>query len=208
MNNDESEFAIRRICLKKTIGEERETRILPLQYCDPKIVYKTTNIECLPDPSYAENATCFVKAVNWNKAVAQMDCDLILPLSNISVRVELLKKSYTNRYHPFLINVTVNMCDVIAKRNFIPYGTIFWKILKNYTNVNHSCPFTGHIFARNFFLDENLFPTFPLGFYLMIISVFENYVDRPPKLAGAIKYYFQVKEMEAKKRRKPLPRYN
>ncbi|EDV90453.1 GH22264 [Drosophila grimshawi] len=91
-----------------------------------------------------------------------MDCDLIFPLSNTSVskhnqcvpylcriiqvifqvRIELLKKSYTNRYNPFLINVTVNMCDVIAKRNFIPYGTIFWKILKKYTNVNHSCPFT------------------------------------------------------------------
>ncbi|EDV90323.1 GH23712 [Drosophila grimshawi] len=106
------------------------------------VVYKTTNIECLPDPSYVENATCFLKAVNWNKAVAQMDCDLIFPLSNTSVRIELLKKSYTNRYNPFLINVTVNMCDVIAKRNFIPYGTIFWKILKKYTNVNHSCPFT------------------------------------------------------------------
>jgi len=60
----------------------------------------------------------------------------------IYFRLEFFKKGYNNRYHPFLVNVVINMCDVISKRNFIPYGTIFWKILKEYSNVNHSCPLT------------------------------------------------------------------
>lgn len=56
--------------------------------------------------------------------------------------MELFKKGYNNQYHPFLINVLFNLCDIIAKRNFLPYGKIAWKVVKQFTNVNHSCPFT------------------------------------------------------------------
>lgn len=56
--------------------------------------------------------------------------------------MKLYKKDYNNQYHPFLINAMFNLCDIIAKRNFIPYGKIVWSVVKQYTNVNHSCPFT------------------------------------------------------------------
>ncbi|KRF78559.1 uncharacterized protein [Drosophila virilis] len=166
------------------------------------IVYRSTNIECFPDPAFAVNSTCRIRAVNWNKAVAQMDCDLITPLANTSVQLELFKKSDNNRYHPFLVNVTVNMCDVISKRNFMPYGTIFWKIIKEHTNVNHSCPIRpGHLIARNLYIDESFLPRFPLGFYKISIKLLETYMDHPKRSVGIIKYYFQVKQMvKAKKK--------
>ncbi|XP_030560358.1 uncharacterized protein LOC115762333 [Drosophila novamexicana] len=161
-----------------------------------QIVYKSTNIECFPDPAFVVNSSCRIKAVNWNKAVAQMDCDLITPLANTSVQIEVFKKSDNNRYHPFLVNVTVNMCDVISKRNFIPYGTIFWKILKKHTNVNHSCPIMpGHLIARNLYIDENILPRFPLAFYQIYLKVIENYADRSSRTAGVIKFYVQAREM-------------
>ncbi|XP_062127558.1 uncharacterized protein LOC133839924 [Drosophila sulfurigaster albostrigata] len=168
------------------------------------MVYKSMNIECLPDAKYVVNSTCVVKAENWNKAVLFMDCELILPLRNSTVQMELFKKGYNNRYHPFLINAAFNMCDIISKRNFIPYGTIFWKIIKQYTNVNHSCPFLGHLFARNLYIDANssFIPRFPLGFYMISFKVSENYPDRPSEHVGLIKYYVHAAEMvQIKKRR-------
>ncbi|KAH8411030.1 hypothetical protein KR222_007454, partial [Zaprionus bogoriensis] len=164
---------------------------------DPPIVYKSTNLECLPHPKFVENATCKVKALNWNKAVLHMDCDLIKPLRNPTVRVQLFKKNYSNQYHPFLINVVFNLCDIISKRNFIPYGKIVWNVLKQHSNVNHSCPFAGHLMARNLYIDANnsIIPIFPLGFYLLSMDVVENYGEDKSEPAGIIKYYIQVAEM-------------
>lgn len=62
--------------------------------------------------------------------------------NNQQIHMELFKKGYNNEYHPFLINVIFNLCDIISKRNFLPYGKMAWKIVRQFTNVNHSCPFT------------------------------------------------------------------
>ncbi|KAH8261383.1 hypothetical protein KR044_008119 [Drosophila immigrans] len=182
-------------------------KIYLIQGVNTQMVFKTTNIECIGNPKYVANSTCLVKARNWNKAVAYMDCDLVLPLRNTSVHMELFKKGYSNRYHPFLINVAFNMCDIIAKRNFIPYGTMFWKIIREFTNVNHSCPYIGHMYARNLFIDANntFMPKFPLGFYMVSFRIIENYPDRPSEHAGLIKYYVHAAEMvQIKKRKDPI----
>ncbi|XP_030560359.1 uncharacterized protein LOC115762334 [Drosophila novamexicana] len=109
---------------------------------DPKIVYKLKNIECTANPKRVENISCSIKAINWNKAVAQMDCDLILPLRNTSIEFAVLKKNNNNQYHPFLINVTFNACDMLSSRKYLPYAPIMRKVMKIYTNVNHTCPVT------------------------------------------------------------------
>lgn len=59
----------------------------------------------------------------------------------LQVQFEAFKKGYSNQYHPFLVNVTFNACEIIAKRNFLPYGTLMYKIIKEYSNANHSCSF-------------------------------------------------------------------
>ncbi|XP_030237998.1 uncharacterized protein LOC108652661 [Drosophila navojoa] len=107
---------------------------------EPKIIFKTTNVECSGNPKRVVNISCIVKAVNWNKAVAQMDCDLVVPMRNFSVQFAVFKKGYNNQYHPFLVNVTFNACDILAKRSFLPYGTLMLKTIKDYSNVNHACP--------------------------------------------------------------------
>ncbi|XP_043064298.1 uncharacterized protein LOC108087801 isoform X2 [Drosophila ficusphila] len=52
---------------------------------EPSYIYKLKNIECSTVPGFSANASCRVKAINWNKAVAQMDVDLARTLYNISV---------------------------------------------------------------------------------------------------------------------------
>lgn len=58
------------------------------------------------------------------------------------MRLQILKKGYNNRYNPFLIDVNFNICDVLSKKNFLTYGTIYRKLLNRFSNVNHSCPYT------------------------------------------------------------------
>lgn len=58
------------------------------------------------------------------------------------MHVQVLKKGYNNQYTPFLIDVTFNVCDVLSKRTFMTYATIYRKLLARFTNVNHSCPYT------------------------------------------------------------------
>ncbi|XP_062137521.1 uncharacterized protein LOC133846517 [Drosophila sulfurigaster albostrigata] len=165
------------------------------------MVFKTKNIVCTGNPKYVDNVTCSVKARNWNNAVAYMDCDLVLPLQNTTFHLEFFKKGYNNRYHPFLVNVMIKMCDVMTNRNFLPYGTIAKKIFKEYTNVNHSCPFTGHLLARNISFHESYLPNLPLGIYLLTFDVLENFDNGTTESAGFVKFYFEAMEKIKPKRK-------
>ncbi|XP_017146574.2 uncharacterized protein LOC108158611 [Drosophila miranda] len=97
-----------------------------------------TNIECLGNPDRVQNFSCYLKAVNWNKAVVNMDCYITVPLRNPVVRLQVFKTDYSNKWQPFLIDVSINVCDVMSRRNFLPYGVIFRKIARRFSNLNGS----------------------------------------------------------------------
>ncbi|XP_017040782.1 uncharacterized protein LOC108087764 [Drosophila ficusphila] len=170
--------------------------------CEPSYTYKLKNIECLTKPAYATNVSCLVKAINWNKAVAQMDVDLVQPLRNISVRLQYFKRDYSNQYQPFLVDVMIKFCDILSKRNFSPYGIMLLQVTKRFTNFNHSCPFSGHLLARNAYFDESFFPNLlPLGLYKTNITVWEGYAKRPNGHVGDIVWYMEVMPAYKKKNR-------
>ncbi|KAH8321660.1 hypothetical protein KR074_011387, partial [Drosophila pseudoananassae] len=160
---------------------------------DPLTIYKTTNVECGTAPKYSANASCVVKAINWNKAVANMDVYLIGELKNISVRIQIFKRDYTNKMQPFLVDVTINLCDIIQRRSYVPYGRMYWNVLKRYTNINHSCPFSGHMFSREMYLDEKLIPmVLPLGTYKVTFNFFENFQNKPREFFGYINIFIEA----------------
>lgn len=68
-----------------TIYNSQSTIISSLQCSDAPVVYKSINIECNSLPKYAVNVSCEIKALNWNKAVVNVDVDLVRPLRNTSV---------------------------------------------------------------------------------------------------------------------------
>ncbi|KAH8329398.1 hypothetical protein KR074_010017, partial [Drosophila pseudoananassae] len=161
--------------------------------CEPSIIYKLINMECKTSLGFSANPNCYLKAINWNKAVAQMDVDVTRLLNNISLRFHVSKKDYSNKYQPFLINVLVNICDVLSKRNFLPYGIMFKKVATEFSNFNHSCPYKGHLFARGFYLDGKILPNqFPLGIYKVNVTILEGYINKPSDYVGAVIAYFQV----------------
>ncbi|KAH8325809.1 hypothetical protein KR067_008294, partial [Drosophila pandora] len=161
--------------------------------CEPSFIYKLVNIECTTNPGFSANANCYLKAINWNKAVAQMDVDIMRPLKNISLAIHVSKKDYTNKYHPFLINVVVNICDALSKRNFLPYGIMFLKVARKFTNFNHSCPFEGHLIARGLYMDETIVPNhLPTGIYKINMTYMEGYRNKPSDVVGGVIQYYQA----------------
>ncbi|XP_039148446.1 uncharacterized protein LOC6734267 isoform X2 [Drosophila simulans] len=156
---------------------------------EPNIVYKLKNIECSTVPGFSANASCRIRAINWNKATAEMDVYLLRTLYNITI----LKKDYSNQFQPFLVDVLINMCDALSRRNFLPYGLIILKISRTFSNFNHSCPYRGHLMARGAYLNESFLPNvFPLGFYKLNITIMENYITPPSAHVGGIVWYVQV----------------
>ncbi|XP_017147767.1 uncharacterized protein LOC108159206 [Drosophila miranda] len=168
--------------------------------CDEQLVYKMTNIECVGNPERVKNISCNLKAVNWTRAIANMDCYLPVPLCNPVIRLQLFKRDYSNQWKPFLVDVSVTVGDVMSRRSFLPYGVIMWKMLQRFTNVNHSFPISGHLFARNGYLDPSLVPPFPLGLYQVSAVI----VDRNSSISeyvGTVKFYMQsMLPVKSKKR--------
>nr|XP_016940301.1 uncharacterized protein LOC108017703 [Drosophila suzukii] len=164
---------------------------LAWQMLEAQLIYKLTKVECLVNKTRVSNVTCHVKPINWNMAVVNVDASLLMPVLNPIFRAQFFKKDYSNQYKPFLVDVTINMCEVIEKRNYIPYGVIAWKLLKRFTNVNHSCPFTGQITCRDGYLDTSLIPPLPHGFYQLSLLIMDlNSTDM--NYVANIKYFMQA----------------
>ncbi|XP_016991427.1 uncharacterized protein LOC108053330 [Drosophila rhopaloa] len=171
------------------------------QMTETQLIYKLNKMECQVNQSRVTNVSCHVKAINWNMAVVNMDCFMIVPLIKPVIRIQVFMKDYSNQYKPFLVDVTVKICDVIERRNFIPYGVITWKLFKRFTNVNHSCPFSGQLTARDGYLETNLLPPFPQGLYLISLIVMDtNSTNRD--YVGTMKFFLQAME-QIRSRKKP-----
>ncbi|XP_037713644.1 uncharacterized protein LOC119549565 [Drosophila subpulchrella] len=164
---------------------------LAWQMLEAQLVYKLTKVECQVNQTRVSNFSCHVKAINWNMALLNMDAFVIIPLLNPVIRTQVFKKDYSNQYKPFLVDVSIKICEVIEKRNFIPYGVILFKIMKRFTNVNHSCPFSGPLTARNGYLDTSLLPPFPQGFYQVSLIVVDFHSTNRDYV-GTVKFYLQV----------------
>ncbi|KAH8261382.1 hypothetical protein KR044_008122, partial [Drosophila immigrans] len=158
--------------------------------CNRTTVYKFTNTECIANSKYSVNYTCTIKAINWSKSIALIDFYLLQSVSNISAHLRVLKKDYSNQYQPFLIDVRYNFCDLVSKRKSLVYGTIVWKTMKRFTNVNHSCPYSGHVFSRNLYIDESYIPILPIGVYKIMFNFTEETREQSEFIAK-ISFYFQ-----------------
>ncbi|SPP72877.1 Hypothetical predicted protein [Drosophila guanche] len=150
-------------------------------------------MDCIPNPKFVENVTCYVKDLSWEKSLVQMDCHLIEPLRNPTVHIKLHKKDYTDQYKPFLVNISFKACDLIAGKSFIPYGLVMWRTLKKFTNANHTCPFVGHLFARDMVFEANNLPSsIPLGVYWVALTFLETYSGGIKETYGTVNWYWEI----------------
>ncbi|XP_043644935.1 uncharacterized protein LOC122614438 [Drosophila teissieri] len=167
---------------------------------DSQLVYKLNKIECLPNQSRVKNVTCKVKAVNWNTAVVNMDCYLIFPVNDPTIRVQVFMKDYSNQFKPFLIDATFKLCEVVERRSFLPYGVMVWELFKSFTNAK-SCRFSpGQVSARNGYLNTSYVPPFPHGQY-KIILMFSDSNSTNTENVGSVKFFVQAMDQIKSKKR-------
>ncbi|XP_036346152.1 uncharacterized protein LOC118755424, partial [Rhagoletis pomonella] len=168
------------------------------------IFYKTEKIECFPNARYIRNSTCGIKAVSRYRSHTNMECDIVDRLKNVSLNLQLFLRNTANHYKPFLVNVTANLCKILDRRNFPAYTTTVMNILKEVSNVNHSCPYTKRLVVKNLFIDDKFLPIEPpLGLYKGVFHFFEGF---PYDDIGTVILYVQAIEVKQFKWRVKAPK--
>ncbi|XP_065368996.1 uncharacterized protein LOC135961425 [Calliphora vicina] len=120
---------------------------------------KTVKLECSSNSKYFyDNHSCRLKAVNRFKSVGMMHFYPRDPLHSISFNMALYMRNDANIFKPHIVNITVNLCNNYDSRSSGIYKAVVMKVLKQFTNLNHSCPYEGALVAKNLYLDANLIP--------------------------------------------------
>ncbi|XP_030371992.1 uncharacterized protein LOC115622235 [Scaptodrosophila lebanonensis] len=99
-----------------------------------------TNIKCeVIDKKFCVFQHCFLKSVNRTYKYFSVHVHFLQPpVHSGSVNFVLYKRS--NGLRPFLFNYTMDVCKFLDNRTN-PASQYFYSLVKDYTNVNHTCPY-------------------------------------------------------------------
>ncbi|EDV95009.1 GH23692, partial [Drosophila grimshawi] len=152
------------------------------------VVFKLTNAVC---ESFNKSSVvvnqCRLRAVQRNKAVLNIEVNILVPAEYIEVRMQILRKG--NGYKPWLFDVTLDACKFLRK-SFNPAVTMVWALFKDFTNINHTCPLQGYTVLKDFYpRPEKLLNPFPTGEYLLIATFKFNH-----QRAISLKFYITYEE--------------
>ncbi|XP_051862465.1 uncharacterized protein LOC127565835 [Drosophila albomicans] len=119
--------------------------------------------------------------------VFNYDATLLYELYNVKVNVQMVKRA--NGYKPWLYNITVDACEFQRRRNN-PMIKMVFNIFKNYSNLNHPCPYRDSVHLYGLYLKPQLIPIpLPTGEYgLLTTWNFDN------KTISTVNLYFEFKE--------------
>ncbi|XP_060653668.1 uncharacterized protein LOC132789584 [Drosophila nasuta] len=166
-------------------------------YCNG-VYFKTKKAECNANKKYFANISCVLKPINWTRSILNIDGDIIGEITNAHLLAEIFYRDSSNLYKPLITQLQYNICDLLRKsnaRNFLEkYAMEHFRI---YTNLNHTCPFSGHLYARNFTLDEVSIPPLPLQEYKLSIKFTQT---NPSAFLGSVLLYFDATEIYHKKK--------
>ncbi|XP_017070100.2 uncharacterized protein LOC108107195 [Drosophila eugracilis] len=135
--------------------------------CGEAPFVKMTNAVCESyNKSWVVFHYCRLKAYSRNKTSLNVNATFLEPANNIFVKIKLLKRA--NGYKPFLIDYTFDACEFMRKRNQ-PIAKIIWKMIKDVSTVNHTCPYEG-LQAVSDFHEIKIPLPWPSGEYLLLID--------------------------------------
>ncbi|XP_017111717.1 uncharacterized protein LOC108135485 [Drosophila elegans] len=97
-----------------------------------------------------------------------MNGTVLHPVDNIQLHAKILKKA--NGFKPWILESTVDACRFMRKR-YDPFTIIVYNIFKEFTNINHTCPYVGPQIVKDFYLkSELLILPFPSGEYMLTMQ--------------------------------------
>ncbi|XP_017070099.2 uncharacterized protein LOC108107194 [Drosophila eugracilis] len=156
--------------------------------CSEAPFVKMTNVVCESyNKSWIAVHYCRLKAYSRNKTSSNINLTLSEPTSNVFVHVKLMKKY--NGYKPFLVDVTLDGCQFMRKRNN-PTVKIIWNLIKDVSTLNHTCPYRGLQMLSDFHRIEVPVPL-PTGDYLLML----NFLFFGKKQFGTKVYFTFVEDL-------------
>ncbi|KAH8300039.1 hypothetical protein KR044_008788, partial [Drosophila immigrans] len=134
------------------------------------ILFKFTNAVCKSyDESRFKINKCRLRAVSRNVSTFNYNATNLYRINDVQIKLQILKKA--NGYKPWIINADIDACRFL-KGSYNPIAKVIFNMFKEFSNINHSCPFlAGHIIIDGFYLRSSSLPhTIPTGEYLTNIT--------------------------------------
>ncbi|XP_075160691.1 uncharacterized protein LOC142233598 [Haematobia irritans] len=164
---------------------------------DSAIYIKVKSVLCKHNAKYFWNHTCRLKPVNRYKSEVYMTTYIKDSLTNVTANMVFFKRNDVGIYRPFLVNYTGNVCKFFERKLFNPYMKIAMEPLLKYSNVNHSCPYTGKIFVAGLYIDAAMIPVpIPPSYYK---AEFKFYEGHPRQLIGEVSFSYDISEKYQKR---------
>ncbi|EDW99806.1 uncharacterized protein LOC6539519 [Drosophila yakuba] len=133
------------------------------------VVFKLTNVVCDSfNKTWVRINQCRLKAINRYRTVFNFNATFLYPTNDVFVHYHMYKRE--NGYKPWLIKTQVDGCRFMRKP-YDPFGILIFKMYRNFTNVNHTCPYYGEILVRNMYLSTTAMRLpLPTGDYLLAMN--------------------------------------
>ncbi|ALC39839.1 maker535 [Drosophila busckii] len=113
------------------------------------VVFKFTNAVCKTSGSTIIIDECRIRAVNRARNTLNFQIKLLEKVTDILYNGQIFKKS--NGFKPWLYKVSVDGCRFLDKP-FNPVVIIMYRMFKDFSNFNHSCPYIDSITVNGFYL--------------------------------------------------------
>ncbi|XP_062137206.1 uncharacterized protein LOC133846318 [Drosophila sulfurigaster albostrigata] len=109
------------------------------------------------------------------------------PVTNCWIEFQMFKRE--NGYKPWLMKSSWDACRFL-KKAYNPFAIIIYRQFKDFSNLNHSCPYVGDVILEGFYLQPELLGlVLPTGDYLATTTWF---IDKKKLLM--INGYFKFTE--------------
>ncbi|XP_017080084.1 uncharacterized protein LOC108113890 [Drosophila eugracilis] len=132
------------------------------------VTYKLTNVKCESlNQSWVTINECRLKAISRDKTIFNFNASLHQPTKDIVMDWQLLKRA--SGYKPWLYKKKIDGCKFMRK----PYDALtilFFNIYRPFSNINHTCPYSGDLLVRGMHLTTKLTLPYPSGDYMLQIN--------------------------------------
>ncbi|KAH8283518.1 hypothetical protein KR018_004637 [Drosophila ironensis] len=142
-----------------------------------------TNVGCESlDTNFSAFEYCVLKSVNRTYKYLSLKVNLFkIPINAIKINFAMYKR--LNGYKPFLYNVTVDACRYFKNPKSNPVATYFYNSFKDFSNMNHSCPYDHDLVVHNVSANylsnhfSRILP-FPEGSYMLKMHWYAYNINR------------------------------
>ncbi|XP_017028009.1 uncharacterized protein [Drosophila kikkawai] len=148
--------------------------------------YKLSNVVCGSyNQSWVRINECRLKAISRNKTIFNFNATFLHPTNDIVMHNRMFKRE--SGYKPWLINTKVNSCQFMI-RPYNPFVLFIFKLYKDFSNINHTCPYYGDMIIKGMYLTRNIEALpIPTGDYMLAIDWL---FYRKPQFATNVSFQF------------------